>query len=513
MPQSLRLLLIDDNPHDRDLVTRALSQHFGSVSIVLARDAHELERAIIDGEFDAAIIDHELRWASGIEVLRRIKDARPECPVLMFTGSGSTEVAVEAMKAGLDDYVTKTPKHYARLPYALESSLERRAAIAERKRAEETLRLANQRKDAFLATLAHELRNPLTPIRYATRLLEPGVPPQMADDARKMIDRQLAQMARLLDDLLDASRVTRGVFEIRREQLDLREIIDSAVASAMPLAQAAHQEVAVSVPAEPLSVTGDAVRLTQILGNLLHNATKYTPTGGHIAVSASPEGEEVIVTVKDDGVGIAEEALLTVFELFVQLEAPGTRSAGGLGIGLSLARDLVRLHGGSIEAHSRGPGLGSEFVIRLPRVKEVAALTEPVAAPEKIKALGAAGVRVLVVDDNVDAATSLSYVLALAGYDTAVAHDGNRALEVAEAMRPAIVLLDIGLPGMSGYEVARRLRAAPWGRDLRLIAVTGWGHESDRAKSLEAGFDAHLTKPIDPELLLQHIAQAVRTVA
>ncbi len=513
MLQPLRLLLIDDNPHDRDLVTRALSQHFGAVSIVLARDAHELERAIIDGEFDAAIIDHELRWASGIEVLRKIRDARPDCPVLMFTGSGSTEVAVEAMKEGLDDYVTKTPKHYARLPYALESSLERRAAIAERKRAEETLRLANQRKDAFLATLAHELRNPLTPIRYATRLLEPGVPPQMADDARKMIDRQLAQMARLLDDLLDASRVTRGVLEIRREQLDLREIIESAVASAMPLAQAAHQEVAVNVPAEPLSVTGDAVRLTQILGNLLHNATKYTPAGGHIAVSASPEGEEVIVTVKDDGVGIASEALPTVFELFVQLEAPGTRSAGGLGIGLSLARDLVGLHGGSIEAHSRGPGLGSEFVIRLPRAKEVAALTEPVAAPEKIKALGAAGVRVLVVDDNIDAATSLSYVLALAGYNTAVAHDGKRALEVAETMRPVIVLLDIGLPGMSGYEVARRLRAAPWGRDLRLIAVTGWGHESDRAKSLEAGFDAHLTKPIDPELLLQHIAQAVRTVA
>jgi CheY-like chemotaxis protein len=320
-------------------------------------------------------------------------------------------------------------------------------------------------------------------------------------------------MAHLLDDLLDASRVTRGVLEIRREQLDLREIIESAVASAMPLAQAAHQEVAVSLPAEPLTVTGDAVRLTQILGNLLHNATKYTPAGGHIAVSASPEGEQVIVTVKDDGVGMASEALPTVFELFVQLEAPGTRSAGGLGIGLSLARDLVRLHGGSIEAHSRGPGLGSEFVIHLPRVEEVAALTETVAAPEKITALGAAGVRVLVVDDNIDAATSLSYVLALAGYNTAVAHDGNRALEVAETMRPVIVLLDIGLPSMSGYEVARRLRAAPWGRDLRLIAVTGWGHESDRAKSLEAGFDAHLTKPIDPELLLQHIAQAVRTVA
>ena len=513
MVQPLRLLLIDDNPHDRDLAARALGQHFGSVDIVLARDSQELERAIADGGFDAAIIDHELRWTTGIEVLRRIKGAHPECPVLMFTGSGSTEVAVAAMKEGLDDYVTKTPKHYARLPYALESSLERRAAVSERKRVEEALRLANQRKDAFLATLAHELRNPLAPIRYATRLLEPGVPPQMADDARKMIDRQLAQMARLLDDLLDVSRVTRGVLEIRREQLDLREIIESAVASARPLAAACHQELALSLPAEPLSVSGDPVRLAQILGNLLHNATKYTASGGHIAVTAAAEGEEVVVGVKDSGVGIAAEALPTIFELFVQLEAPGTRSAGGLGIGLSLARDLVRLHGGGIEAHSAGPGLGSEFVIRLPRAKEVAALTEAVAAPEKVKALGAAGVRVLIVDDNVDAATSLSYVLALAGYQTAVAHDGNRALEIAEALRPAIVLLDIGMPSMSGHDVARRLRAVPWGRDMRLIAVTGWGHESDRAKSLEAGFDAHLTKPIDPELLLQHIAQAVRTVA
>jgi signal transduction histidine kinase len=511
--QPLRLLLIDDNPHDRDLAARALSQHFGAVDVVLARDARELEQAIDEGEFDAAIIDHELRWTTGIEVLRRLKGARPECPVLMFTGSGSTEVAVEAMKEGLDDYVTKTPKHYARLPYALESALQRCEAVTERKRAEEELRLADQRKDAFLATLAHELRNPLTPIRYATRLLEPGVPAQMADDARKMIDRQLAQMARLLDDLLDVSRVTRGVLEIRCEQVDLREIIETAVASTRPLADAAQQELAVSVPAEPLSVSGDPVRLTQILGNLLHNATKYTPAGGRIAVTAAGEDAEIMLSVKDNGVGIAPEALQTIFELFLQLEAPGTRSAGGLGIGLSLARDLVKLHGGTIEALSAGSGLGSEFVVRLPRANEPAALTEPVAAPEKVAAFGASGVRVLIVDDNVDAATSLSYVLALAGYHTAIAHDGKRALEVAETLRPAIVLLDIGLPGMSGRDVARRLRAAPGGQDLRLIAVTGWGHESDRAKSLEAGFDAHLTKPIDPEMLLQHIAQAVRSVA
>jgi CheY-like chemotaxis protein len=285
------------------------------------------------------------------------------------------------------------------------------------------------------------------------------------------------------------------------------------VASAQPLAEVARQELTLSVPAEPLPVSGDAVRLAQILGNLLHNATKYTPAGGHIAVTASGEGDEILISVKDDGVGIASDALRTIFELFVQLEAPGTRSTGGLGIGLSLARDLVRLHGGTIEAHSAGPGLGSEFVVRLPRAKEAAALTGAVAAPGKVTALGAANVCVLVVDDNIDAATSLSYVLTLAGYRTAVAHDGKRALEIAETLKPAIVLLDIGLPGMSGHEVARRLRAAPWGRDLRMIAVTGWGQESDRAKSLEAGFDAHLTKPIDPEMLLEHIARAARNVA
>jgi PAS domain S-box-containing protein len=628
----LRLLLVEDNPHDRDLVTRALKRHFGTITIGSVRDAREFERVVARGEFDAAIIDYELRWTSGIEALRRIKRLRPECPVLMFTASGNTEVAVQAMKEGLDDYITKTAKHYARLPYALEACLDRvhqrhiaeraRAQLAavvessddaiigtapdglitswnggaarllgyaademlgksidrlippelletegamlarigrgervdhyesvriaedhrripvsvglspildraggiigissiarditERKRVEEALRLADQRKDAFLATLAHELRNPLAPIRYATRLLEPGVPPQMAGDARKMIDRQLAQMARLLDDLLDVSRVTRGVLEIRREPLDLREIIESAVASVKPLADAAHQTLTMQLSAEPLMVSGDAVRLAQIIGNLLHNATKYTPTEGHIALSASATTDEVVVSIKDNGVGIPTEALPSIFDLFVQLEPPGARSAGGLGIGLSLARDLVRLHGGRIDAVSAGPGLGSEFVVRLQRAGEKPALTRPVAAPEKVAALGAAQVSVLIVDDNVDAATSLSYVLSLAGYRTAVSHDGIRALEMAEALRPTVVLLDIGLPGMSGHEVARRLRALPWARELRLIAVTGWGHEKDRAKSLEAGFDSHLTKPIDPEVLLQHIARTARGAA
>ena len=629
-----RLLLIDDNPHDRDLVTRALNQHFGSLTVLPVRDATELDGALARGEFDAAIVDYQLKWTTGIEALRRIKRFRPDCPVVMFTASGNTEVAVEAMKEGLDDYVTKSAAQYARLPYALEACLERvhqrrelaqvrrmaehahaqLAAVVQssgdaiisltrggfvtswnegaahllgysseemqgqsierlipqelrdqearawqrvtegepadpyesirlakdgraipvsvrlsripdgsgrvigissivrddtdRKHAEEALRLADERKDAFLATLAHELRNPLAPIRYATRLLEPGVPPRMANDARKMIDRQLAHMAHLLDDLLDVSRVTRGVLEIGREPLDLREVVQGAVAAARPLADAAHQELTAELPAEPLAVKGDVVRLAQVVGNLLHNATKYTPAGGHIAVTAAQAGSEVLVSVKDDGVGIAPEALATIFELFVQIDPTGTRAPEGLGIGLSLARDLVRLHGGQIEAHSAGRGLGSEFIMRLPRAEETPALTEPIAAPDKVTALGAAAVRVLIVDDNGDAATSLSYVLTLTGYQVRVAHDGNQALEVADQLRPNVVLLDIGLPGMSGYEVARRLRARPWGADLHLIAVTGWGQDSDRAKSQEAGFDEHLTKPIDPETLLQRISQS-----
>ncbi len=624
------LLLVDDNPHDRELVTRALGQHFGLLTVTPARDAVEFEGAMARADFDAAIIDHQLRWTTGIDALRTIKRILPDCPVLMFTASGNTEVAVEAMKEGLDDYVTKTAKHYARLPYALQACLDRvdqrhqladaerahaqlaavvessddaiismrpdgfvtswndaaarlfghsgeemrgesieriippelreretaalqhviggehmdhyesvrvtkdgRAVpvsvrmsrmldrtgriigisiiardISERKRAEETQRLSDQRKDAFLATLAHELRNPLAPIRYATRLLEPGVPPQMASDAKKMIDRQLAHMAHLLDDLLDVSRITRGVLEIRRERLDLREVIESAVAAARPLAEAADQKLVANVPAEPLAVNGDAVRLAQIIGNLLHNATKYTPAGGHITVTASLAGDEATVSVQDDGAGIAPEALVNIFELFVKVDPTGSRSSDGLGIGLSFARDLVGLHEGRIEAHSAGRGLGSEFVVRLPSAEETPALTAPIATPEKMTALGASGIRVLIVDDNVDAATSLSHVLTLAGYQVRVAHDGNRALEIAEQLRPSVVLLDIGMPEMSGHEVARRLRGRPWGLDLLLIAVTGWGQESDRAKSLEAGFDEHLTKPIDPETLLQRISRS-----
>lgn len=763
----LRLLLIDDNPRDRELLVRELRHRFAPLVIEPVRDNLEFEQALAYGAFDAVVLDYQINWSTGLEALGALKRARPNCPVLMFTASGSEDVAVQAMKEGLDDYVTKTAKHYARLPFVLEAALERAeqrlelergelaqrglaeqvaqgqqrmqmalqaahliawevdlkdgrltvsanmekimgtrwetladvfssmppqdvpklkelieraktsgqpftfemkfidrrtqneawlelrgqplhdtsgaterfigvaADISERKRAvmaaahlaaivessqdailsqsldglitswndgarnlygyaaaemigqpvthiippelrqedelvlarlrsgervanyesqriskdgrqiavsitispihgpdgsiigasnvtrditeqkhaEEELRAADRRKDALVATLAHELRNPLAPIRYATRLLEPGVPVKMAEDARRMIDRQLAQMARLLDDLLDVSRLTRGVLEIRRIALDLREVVEDAAAAVRPLAQAAQLSLEVTLPTVPLPVTGDATRLGQVLENLLNNAVKYGNPDGHIDVTAQLEHSDVIIQVRDDGIGIAADMLPKVFDLFVQAQPSGTRAAGGLGIGLSLARELVQLHGGRIDVASEGPGRGSEFVIRLPRSVEPPAVAQSVAQPEKVTALGASGVSVLVVDDNVDAADSLARVLTLAGYQTTVAYEAAAALAIAARQHPEVVLLDIGLPDMSGHELAHRLRREPWGARMQLIAITGWGQEDDRRRSREAGFDVHLTKPVDPELLIGLLARAKRFVA
>jgi CheY-like chemotaxis protein len=349
-------------------------------------------------------------------------------------------------------------------------------------------------------------------VRYATRLLDQGVPPQMAADARKMIDRQLAQMARLLDDLLDASRITRHSFEIRHELLDMRKIIEEAVAAARPLAEAVKLAVEVHLPHEALAVSGDAARLVQVISNVLSNAIKYTDPGGHIAVEAAAEDDQVVVRVRDDGIGISPQLLSGIFDLFTRGETPG-RAAGGLGIGLSLARQLIELHAGSIRATSAGAGRGSEFTIRVPRAAETPSLSASIAEPEKVAALGAGSVRILVVDDNVDAADSLAQLLGMTGYQTQVAYEGVSALELAELLRPAVVLLDIGLPNLSGHEVARRLRSQPWGLAVKLIALTGWGSEDDRRKSREAGFDEHLTKPVDPDALLGLLARCTRKSA
>ena len=380
--------------------------------------------------------------------------------------------------------------------------------LTERRALEDQLRQSNRRKDEFLATLAHELRNPLAPIRYASQLMKPGTPPEMAADARRMIDRQLAHMARLLDDLLDVSRITRGTLEIRRDAVDLRAVLRHAVEAARPLAQAVEHELQVQVPEVPLVVRGDETRLIQVIGNLINNAVKFTNAGGAIVVSADIDGPMIVARVRDSGRGISPELLPHVFEMFIQGD-PTARQTG-LGIGLALAKQMVELHGGRIEAHSDGPGRGSEFRVLLPCAAEIPAMQDSPTDLSNLSVLGADRVRILIVDDNVDAADSLAQFLKLAGYQTRVAYDGRMAVEMAEILEPAVVLLDLGLPHLNGHDVARRLRALPWGRSAVLIALTGWGQEGDVQRSRQAGFDEHLTKPVDPEVLLQHIIVLTR---
>jgi PAS domain S-box-containing protein len=375
---------------------------------------------------------------------------------------------------------------------------ERRRTDAELRRLNQQLSEADRRKDEFLATLAHELRNPLAPMRNVLGILEvKDIADPQVKWARDVLARQLGHMTHLVDDLLDVSRIANGKVELRRELLDLDSVIRTTVETARPLIDSASHELTVEPADEPVMVDADPTRLTQILLNLLNNAAKYTPPGGRIRIRATRKGGEAVISVRDSGIGIPREQLGHVFEMFSQLAPALDRSQGGLGIGLALVRGLVELHGGSVSAHSDGPGKGSEFVVHLP----VSADT-PVASAAPRAACTSQGCKVLVVDDNADAATSLAMVLTLNGHEVTVANDGPEALEQAPAFQPDVVLLDIGLPGLNGYQVAQRLREAPWGRGMLLVAVTGWGQDADRLAAAEAGFDRHLTKPVDLSALL-----------
>ena len=376
---------------------------------------------------------------------------------------------------------------------------ERQTLIEELRATEASLREADRQKDEFLATLAHELRNPMAPIRYAAALIRPESSPDALDRARQMIERQAAQMSRLLDDLLDMSRITRNVIELRRERLDVREVVEDVVESARPAVLAERHELRVSMPADPAWIDGDPVRIGQVVHNLLQNAIKYTPAGGRIDVSVATRDARAEVCVRDNGVGLAPEMLPSVFKLFSQVHPGMQASKGGLGIGLAISRRLVELHGGSIEVRSAGLGHGAEFCVRLPvstAAVEDAGPRAPGAKPVPPRR------RVLVVDDNADAADGLAMLLRAHGLDVHVAYRGADALSIASATRPDLVLLDLGLPDMAGEDVARRLRQSEWARATRLIAITGWGQEADRERTRAAGFDVHLVKPVDPDELI-----------
>jgi PAS domain S-box-containing protein len=378
--------------------------------------------------------------------------------------------------------------------------------LSERKRAED-LEEQGRHLTEFLAMLAHELRNPLAPIRNALGILsmQKELGPQ-ADWARAVIERQTVHLARLVDDLLDMSRITRGKLRMQNEPVDLNVAIQRAIESSRPLVESRKHRLEVTPAAELLLVHGDLTRLTQVVLNVLNNAAKYTPEGGRISVESRAEGADVTVRVIDNGVGIPPALLGRVFDMFAQGERTLDRSEGGLGIGLTLARRIVELHGGSIVAASGGTGMGSEFVVRLPRLDLELAPARP--ATDGEISVSSEKRRIVVVDDNVDAAESIAMLLRLAGHEVDVEHEGKGALRRVAASMPDIVLLDIGLPGMNGYEVAQHLRARPEGRGLHIYALTGYGQDDDRRRSLAAGFDGHLVKPVMPSELIALVNSA-----
>jgi PAS domain S-box-containing protein len=393
---------------------------------------------------------------------------------------------------------------------ALEERVEQRTAdlraeVAERQRLAEQLEEANHRKNEFLAMLGHELRNPLAPVMNAVEMirLRAGDNPEV-ERARIVIERQVGHMARLVDDLLDVSRITRGVVELRREPVNLTAIVEAAFNSCRSLFEASRQQLSVALTPEPCLIEGDVTRLEQVVVNLLSNASKYTPSGGRIWVALEVEEEWAELCVRDNGRGIPREKLPHIFDLFTQVDTTIDRAMGGLGIGLTVVRNLVQLHGGTVAARSNGADRGSEFVVRLPLMSE--AETVRVAAPAPAGA-NATRLRVLIVEDNIDSAETLAELIEIWGHEARIAHHGNAAMSTAAEYLPEVVLLDIGLPGIDGYEVAAMLRRQPDLEETVLVALTGYGQEADRRKAMSAGFDLHLTKPVNPDQLQQILVE------
>jgi signal transduction histidine kinase len=522
----VEVLAVDDMPGNLLAVETILADL--DINLVTARSGEEALRKVLQGDFAVIIMDVRMPGIGGYEAARLIRQREKSrhTPIIFLTAYQADDTAIlEAYKQGAVDHLTKPlipdilrakvlgfvqlyeyrqqVKRQAEQLRDLERREFERKLIEEKQRWElEHLRDEARRKDEFLAVLSHELRNPLAPVRNAVRVLQQvGSADAAAVQAREVIDRQIHKMTRLVDDLLDVSRITRGKVELRKQPVELNRAIHQAVETSRPHIEARRHQLEVCTTPAPVWLDADPTRLEQVLSNLLDNAAKYTEPGGRIWLAAARQGEEAVVSVRDTGIGIRPEMLPHVFELFTQEGRAAEGAPPGLGIGLTLVRSLVEMHGGTVAARSDGPGKGSEFIVRLP-VRATAPEGEPGAAPEK--RVRAPARRILIVDDNIDAAESCALLLRLQGHTTRVAHDGPSALEMVCEYRPDVVLLDIGLPhGMSGHDVARELRRQPATRSALLIAMTGYGQEDDYLQSREAGFDHHLTKPADPDLLQQ----------
>ena len=498
------ILNVDDDHAARYVKSRIL--RLAGFDVVEAADGAAAMQLLEERSPDLVLLDVRLPDVDGRELASRIKKDPHTAQVVVLQTSAShldAKHRVASLDAGADGYLA-TPIEPEELVAHVRALLRMRRAEAERQKALDALREADRRKDEFLAMLAHELRNPLAPIRNAVEILRLTEDREVRDRARELVGRQVQHLARLVDDLLEVSRITQRKVVLKRAPVTLAAVIESAVETARPGFDALGHCLAVHMPAQEIWLDVDAVRISQVVGNLLHNAGKFTPRGGRIVLDVRQHDRELEILVVDDGVGIAPEILPSVFDLFAQADRSLERSQGGLGIGLSLVKGLVEMHGGTVAASSEGIGKGSTFTLRLPLRKvthRLAKALEPEPAPGIAR-------RVLVVEDNLDSAESMRLLLRHIGHEVAVVNDGREVVQAALEFRPSVILLDIGLPGIDGFHLARELRSRPETSGARLIAVSGYGQDRDREMSKAAGFDVHLVKPVDPRRLTAAIDAA-----
>jgi signal transduction histidine kinase len=530
--EPVRVLLVEDDPDDHVLVRDWLAEcdltRF-ELTWVASYEA-ALEELAPQGApagagrrgHDVCLLDYRLGRHDGLELLREARRLGWAGPLILLTGQSDRAVDLEAMQAGAADYLIKGQISSGLLERAIRYALERRqmhtqleARVRERTeelaRANDALAEADRRKDEFLGMLAHELRNPLAPLRNALEILKlrRGSDP-VVRELSAMMGRQVDHVVRLVDDLLDVSRITKGKIELRVERVELARVVERAAESVRPLMRGRQHRLETEGMAEAVWVEGDPARLEQVLTNLLNNAARYTPPGGWVRVTLAREGDQAVMRVQDSGIGVRPEMLARIFEPFAQADRVEGQVSEGLGIGLSLVRDLVKLHGGSVTAQSPGPGLGSTFVVCLPALPPGAVNGEAAApATGETPAGTPMPLRVLITDDNADAAESLGLLVRLMGHEVRTAHDGAAALAAARAFRPEVVFLDIGLPrGMDGYEVARRMRDEAGLHGALLVAMTGYGQPEDVARAYAAGMNHHVTKPADAAVLQSLLEEA-----
>jgi signal transduction histidine kinase len=520
----LRILLIDDDEDDFVLAREVLADTLGHPFTATWASSYEAGlRSVREGGFDVVLLDYRLGRQTGVEFLREPEIQSAGIPVILLTGQGERTIDLEAMQAGAADFLPK--RHLQEslertVRHALERHRDREALrqmnelleqrVAERtvdlERANSALKDADRRKDEFIAILAHELRNPLAPIVNALSLMQAAEEDLgLCREARSTLERQVGHMVRLVDDLLEVSRLSQGKIELRKSEVVLSEVVHQAIEIARPAIERSEQELVVSLWNDPIRLWADPTRLTQIIGNLLNNASKFTPERGRIEVATRRDGDIGEITVRDAGIGIEPLQLPRIFDLFTQLDSSLERTQGGLGIGLTLVKNLVQMHGGSVEARSEGRNRGSEFVVRLP--VESSSPTLRTTTPAPASKVASSHHRILVVDDNRDSANTLAMLLKLSKHDVVTAYDGVAAVEAFQKSHPDVVLMDIGLPGMSGLDAARAIRSLPEGGDVSLVAMTGWGQDEDRERTRDAGFDRHLVKPVDRAALMQLLAE------